>query len=153
VTLYELFKAIHVLAAASWVGAVVVDQAHAYWLRRRTAPEDFLHYAALQAWLGRRYYMPLAIVTLAAGVAMVIESAWAFSDLWIVIGIFLFVVTVVLGAAYMGPQGDKILAALERGGPPAAELQRRIKNVTFASRIDTVVLVLVVIDMVVKPGV
>jgi hypothetical protein len=39
------------------------------------------------------------------------------------------------------------------GAPPDAELQRRIKNVTFATRVDTVVLVLVVIDMVVKPGV
>lgn len=151
-TLYELFKTIHVLAAAAWVGGVVVSQVHGAWVARRDRPEDFVHFIDLQAWLGNRYFAPLAVLTIAAGIAMVVQSGWNFSDTWILIGIALWVLSVAVGAGYLGPQSEKIRAGLVAGGPPEAALQQRIDRVKFVSQADMVVLVLVVVDMVIKPG-
>lgn len=148
--LYELFKTIHVLAAVSWVGAVVVSQVHAAWVAKRNSPEDFRHFVDLQAHLGTRYFPILAVTTIAAGIGMVIESGWNFSDAWIAIGITLWILSVAIGAGFLGPQSIKIQEGLA-AGPPDTELQERINKVKFASQADTAILVLVVADMVIKP--
>ena len=147
-----MLKFIHVLAAAGWVGAVFLGHAHIAWVKKRDNPADFAHFIDLQAWLGKTYFMPLSLVVLLAGIGMVIVGWPNFTDTWILIGIVLFVATVALGAGYLGPQSEKIRAALAQGGPPDAETQKRINNVTVASRLDLVFLVLVVADMVFKPG-
>jgi uncharacterized membrane protein len=151
--LYEVLKFIHVLAAASWVGGVIVLQVNGAWLNKKNDPHDFVTFVSLQAYLGKRYFMPLAITTVAAGVAMVLDAeAWGFGDTWILIGIVLYVISVVVGAGFLGPQSEKIQEGLASGGPPDTALQARIKNVVLVSRVDVVVLILVVADMVIKPG-
>ena len=151
-SLYELLKTIHVLAAIAWVGGVIISHVHGAWVDRRNRPEDFRHFVDLQAWLGQRYFMPLSITVIAAGIALVIESGWNFTDAWIVIGIVLWVISVAVGAGFLGPQSIKIQKGLESGGPPDTALQQVIDKVKFASRVDLVVLILVVVDMVIKPG-
>ncbi len=152
-TFYELLKTIHVLAAVSWVGAVVVSQVHAAWVAKRNRPEDFGHFVDLQSHLGKGYFPILAVITLAAGIGMVIESGWNFSDAWIAIGIALWILSVAIGAGFLGPQSIKIQEGLAAGGPPDAELQQRIERVKFVSQADTAILVLVVANMVIKPGI
>ena len=150
--LYELLKFIHVLAAASWVGGVVLSQVQGAWVAKKDDPHDFRSFIDFQAYLGTRYFMPLAIVVVAAGVGMVLDGPWGFGDTWIVIGIVLYAASVAMGAGFLGPQSEKIKEALASGGPPDTALQAKIKNVILVSRIDMVVLVLVVADMVIKPG-
>ena len=151
--LYEILKLIHVLAAASWVGGVVLSQVQGAWVNKRNDPHDFNSFIDFQAYLGTRYFMPLAITVVAAGIGMVLEAeAWSFGDTWILIGIALFAASVAMGAGFLGPQSEKIKEGLASGGPPDTAIQARIKNVILVSRIDTVVLILVVADMVIKPG-
>ena len=151
--IYEALKFIHVLAAASWVGGVVLSQVQGAWVAKKNDPHDFNSFIAFQAYLGTRYFMPLAIVVIAAGIGMVLEAeAWGFGDTWIVIGIALYSISVAFGAGFLGPQSEKIKEALAAGGPPDTAIQAKIKNVILVSRIDTVVLILVVADMVIKPG-
>ncbi|HEY7874837.1 MAG TPA: DUF2269 family protein [Actinomycetota bacterium] len=151
--LYELLKFIHVLAAAAWVGGVVLSQVHGAWVAKKNDPHDFNSFIAFQAFLGKKYFMPLAITVIAAGIAMVLESeAWDFTDTWIIIGIALYVVSVVIGAGFLGPQSEKIQQGLASGGPPDTALQALIDRVALLSRVDFVVLILVVADMVIKPG-
>ncbi|MDQ3940350.1 MAG: DUF2269 family protein [Actinomycetota bacterium] len=150
--LFEVLKFVHVFAAASWVGAVVVSQVHIAWVKKRDNPPDFLHFIELQAWLGQRYFMPLAITVIVTGLIMVGIGFPDLTDAWILIGLGLFVATVALGAGYLGPQSTKIMAALAQGGPPDAETQARIRRVAVASNADFGLLVLVVADMVFKPG-
>lgn len=151
--LYEALKFIHVLAAASWVGGVVLSQVQGAWVNKKNDPHDFSSFIEFQAYLGTRYFMPLAITVLAAGVAMVLDAeAWGFGDTWILIGIVLYAASVAIGAGFLGPQSEKIREALAAGGPPDTALQAKIKNVVLASRVDFVIMVLVVGDMVIKPG-
>jgi uncharacterized membrane protein len=151
--LYEGLKFIHVLAAAAWVGGVVLSQVQGAWVNKKNDPHDFNSFIDFQAYLGLRYFMPLAIVTVVAGISMVIEAeAWGFGDTWILIGIALWATTVAIGAGFLGPQSEKIKEGLASGAPPDTALQTRIKNVILMSRVDFVVLILVVADMVIKPG-
>src|ERR687883_1607778 len=107
--LYEALKFIHVLAAASWVGGVVLTQVNGAWLNKKNDPHDFTTFVSFQAYLGKRYFMPLAITVVAAGIAMVLDAeAWGFGDTWILIGIALYVLSVVMGAGFLGPQSEKI---------------------------------------------
>jgi uncharacterized membrane protein len=152
VSLYDLLKFIHVLAAASWVGGAAVGIVQGAWVRRKNDPNDFSSFIDFQAYLGTRYFAPLAIVVVAAGVGMVLDSpAWDFTDTWIIIGIALYLVSVLTGSLYLGPQSEKIKEGLA-SGPPDTALQARINNVVLATRIDMVVLIAVVADMVIKPG-
>jgi uncharacterized membrane protein len=151
--LYEALKYIHVLAAAAWVGGTILSQVHGMWVAKKNDPHDFNSFIDFQAYLGTRYFMPLAIVVIAAGIGMVLEAeAWGFGDTWILIGIALYAASVAIGAGFLGPQSEKIKAALASGGPPDTALQAKINTVVLASRIDTVILILVVGDMVIKPG-
>jgi len=153
-TLYELLKTLHVLAAVAWVGGVIISQVLAGVAVKAapTNPQKLVEFVRDQAWLGKRYFAPASIVVILAGVAMVIESGWNFSDLWIVIGITIYVVSVVLGIAFLTPGSEKMLAVATARGVEDPEAQQLAQRLTMLSRVDLVLLVLVVVNMVIKPG-
>ena len=151
--MYDLFKTLHVAAAVAWVGGVILSQVNAALAARSGVPARMLGFIRIQGWLGQRYFAPLAGVVVLAGVAMVIESGWEFSDTWIVIGIALFVISSVIGAGFLTPRSEQLATALEQKGMDDPEVQSLNKQLATLSRVDFLILVLVVIDMVVKPGV
>ncbi len=86
------------------------------------------------------------------GVWLVAVSAWNFTDTWVALGLVGIAITVVTGAGFLGPESERIAKLGEEREPSDPELQRRIKRIYAISRIDLVVLILVVTDMVFKPG-
>lgn len=150
--MYELLKTIHILAAMAWVGGVILGQVQGARLGRSQDPARFLAYAQEQTWLGKHFYAPASVIVLLAGIGMVAVSGWEFADPWIIIGIVLFAATVILGMLFLSPLGEKIVAGLTSGEGPTAALQADVKRIKLLSQIDLVLLVLVVINMVVKPG-
>jgi uncharacterized membrane protein len=152
VSLYDGLKFIHVLAAIGWVGAALLSQVSGAWVQRKDDPQAFLNFAEFQAFIGPRYFAPLALTAVASGVGMVVNSGWNFSDEWIIIGLVLWAITFATGAGYFRVENERIRAGLTAGGPPDAALQARIQRLVLVTRIDLVVLVLIVADMVIKPG-
>jgi hypothetical protein len=57
-----------------------------------------------------------------------------------------------VGAAFLGPEAGRIARLTGERGPDDPEIIRRIQRIFSISRYDLSVLVLVVVDMVVKPG-
>lgn len=151
--LYDPLKYVHVLAAIAWVGGAILSQVHGAWSRRKADPQKLVDYIDFQAFLGTRYFAPLSGTVVLAGIGMVIVSGWNFTDTWILIGLVLFAISALTGSLYLGPESEKILAGLTGGGAPDAVLQKRIDRIILATRIDLVVLILVVADMVFKPGI
>ena len=86
---------------------------------------------------------------------MVIYSpAWNFSQLWIELAIAGYLATFVTGVGFLGPSAGKIERLLGTG--KTAEdpgVQALIRKVMLVGRIDVIVLLLVICDMVLKPGV
>ena len=150
-SLYELFKTIHVVAAIGWVGAGMFSQV--LLIRAQLAgPAALAQLGGYLGYLGPRYFSPLSGVVLLAGIAMVIVSGLNFSDLWIIIGLVGFAATAVTGAVYLGPSAEKVSKLMTERGPEDPEVQSQLQRIFAISRIDLVVLILVVVNMVIKPG-
>jgi uncharacterized membrane protein len=102
--------------------------------------------------LGQRVSLPAAVSVLVFGVWLVAVSAWNFTDAWILIGLIGIAITIVTGAFLLGPEAERLGKLAPEHDPADPEIQRRIRRIFAISRIDLVVLILVVADMVFRPG-
>ena len=110
------------------------------------------HFVDEADWVGVRIMTPAAILVVIVGVLMVIESGWNFSDTWILIGIGLFVLTSLNGMVFLTPQTKRLKPLIAERGEDDANVQALVKRVTLASRVDLLILIAIVTDMVIKPG-
>jgi uncharacterized membrane protein len=106
-----------------------------------------------QEWLATRLFIPASLTVVVMGITLVIQSdAWTFGYLWIVIGLVGFAATFLTGLLVIKPTSERIGAAMEReGGRLTPQLRTEISKLIILARLDYVVLLLVVFDMVVKP--
>ena len=58
----------------------------------------------------------------------------------------------ITGAGFLGPESARLGKLSAERDPADPEIQQRIKRIFLVSRIDLVVLIVVVADMVFKPG-
>jgi uncharacterized membrane protein len=151
-SLYEFLKFIHILGAITWVGTSIEQQLVGPRARASNERGRLAHFVDEAEWVGVRIMTPAAIVVVIVGVAMVIESGWNFTDTWILIGIGLFVVTSLNGMVFLTPQTKRLKALMAERGQDDAGVQALVNKVTLASRIDLLILIAIVADMVIKPG-
>ncbi len=150
--LYETLKTIHVLAAVIWVGGAAALQVLATRLARANEPERLGAFGKDAEFVGMRVFMPASLVVLAAGIWMVVDSGWAFTDLWIILGLIGIAFSAIVGAAFLSPEAGRIGKLIEERGPADAEVISRLNRIFVVSRVELVILLLIVINMVVKPG-
>lgn len=149
---YNTLKFLHVLAAITWVGGAIYAQALATKVMREGDAAHLARLAGDLGDLGKRLNLPAAVSVLVFGVWLVAISAWNFTDAWILIGLGGIAATIVTGAFFLGPEAERLGKLAPERDPADPEIQRRIRRIFAISRIDLVVLVLVVADMVFKPG-
>jgi uncharacterized membrane protein len=149
---YDTLKFLHVLAAIIWVGSGIYAQALAMKVLGQGDPARMAALAKDVGDLGKRLITPAAIAVLVFGVWLVAVSEWNFSDTWIVLGLVGIALTIVTGAGFLGPESERLGKLIDERGPTDPEIGRRIRRIVSVSRIDLVVLTLVVADMVFKPG-
>lgn len=151
--LYDWLLLIHILAAITWVGGAITLNMLATRIRRAGTPEDLVAFAGLTEWIGPRVYIPAGLVVLAMGIWMVaIEDAWRIGQLWIILALVGFGITLVGGAVYFGPEAKRIREAAQAEGPKSARVQALVRRIFVVSRFDLTLLILIVADMVLKPG-
>ena len=149
--MYEWLKALHILMAVVWVGGGVATQVLATRLRKAD-PSTMVRTALQFEWMGTHIYLPASLVMLGAGLWMVLGfELWEFSDAWVALGLAGFAATIVTGTAFLGPQIKKIHALAEQKGLDDPSVVDALGRLFVISRIDLVVLLLVVVDMAVKP--
>ena len=77
----------------------------------------------------------------------------AFTDTWILLALVGYGLTLVTGVAFLGPESARLGKLAAEGHTPAEpDIRRRIARLVAISGVDLVVLILVVADMVFKPG-
>ena len=151
-TLYELLKLIHVLGAITWVGTSIEQQLVGARAMSSNERGRLAHFVDEADWVGVRIMTPAAILVVIAGILMVIDSGWNFSDTWILIGIGLFILTSLNGMVFLTPQTKKLKSLIVERSENDTGVQALVKRVTLASRIDLLILIAIVADMVIKPG-
>jgi uncharacterized membrane protein len=148
---YSAFKTVHVLAAIVWIGGgtlLVILGAIAV---RANDPAEMATVARQAAMVGQRIFGPAGGIVVAMGIAMMINGHLDWGQFWVTAGLVGYAITAVTGMAVLGPLAKKIVASTEAHGAEALETIALVKRTLLIARFDTMLLLLVVVDMVVKP--
>lgn len=101
-------------------------------------------------WLANRLFKPASLLTLISGVWMVILAKWVgFLDFWIIFSLVLVVATFFLGGVLI-PKLVKQISQAKNNGDTQKVLNTHYKLI-FVSHLDSIAILLVVFDMIVKP--
>jgi uncharacterized membrane protein len=150
---FNALKYVHILAAMIWIGTSIYLQFTATRLAKADDPARLATFVKDTEITGTRLIMPSTILLLLTGIALVAYTpAYGFTDTWILLAFAGFAATFVTGAFVIGPTSGRIGALIEAEGPASPEAQALIRRIFAVSRVDLLVLLLVVADMVFRPG-
>jgi uncharacterized membrane protein len=151
-TWFAIFKLVHVGVAVFWVGGGLLLAGLAIRAQRSGSPAELATIARQATFVGEKLFAPAGGIALAMGIAMVINSPEiSFSDTWVTIGLVGWAITFVTGIGVLSPRAKKITQLLETAGDAAPETQKIIREILIIARIDVTLLVIVVMDMLMKP--
>jgi uncharacterized membrane protein len=147
----DFLLTIHVLAAVIWVGGSVLALTLGYYLRGRDI-ETRVEYTRWTEWLGPRLFAPMSILVIIAGPLLVDEIGYDFDQTWLTLGFVGWTISFIFGVAFYPREGAKREKLIEQNGTGHELVAESINRVLTVATIDTIVVVLVVIDMTTKPG-
>jgi uncharacterized membrane protein len=149
-TLYGVLLFLHILAVAVWVGGSIMLGFVSSRVEKTGDAEYRARFAKSAAVVGPVIGVS-ALLVLGSGIGMVLDSETVeLSQTWVWLGLALFGLSAVVGGAYFAPASNKIVKALEGGQTDEAD--RRAKQFNMVSRLDTLLLIVIVGVMVFKPG-
>lgn len=147
---YELFKLLHIITATAWVGGGLMLAVSSEIAQRAPGPV-FSGFSAVAARLGGVFFMPMAMSTLVFGI-IATALAWSFADLWVLIGLAGIAITIGIGMTIIKPTTDRIAELASKEGPDSAGVRALSADLLRKGRFDAVLLLVIVADMVLKPG-
>jgi hypothetical protein len=151
ITTYELLLFGHLLFVVAWVGTDIAMQVLS--LRVIAAgPDRTAAFLSDVEWLGTRLLTPSALLVVIFGFGLLSELDYSVGDTWIWLALAAFAASFVAGAGFLGPESGRIGNLVAERGADDPEVQARIRRILLVSRIELVILILVILDMVVKPG-
>jgi uncharacterized membrane protein len=148
---YGLFKAMHVTFAVLWVGGAAMLTLLAIAAERSNDPMQIAQIARQAAAVGEKFFAPVGLVTFLMGVAMMLNTSWGWGHFWIVVALVGYATTFGIGIGVIAPTVKKVHAAIEAHGPTHPDSIALIKRVMLITRLDTALLLVIVLDMVTKP--
>ncbi len=141
-------KFVHVTAAILWVGGGFGLLLAGILRGNRASAEELMGIFRLVAYLGPRFLMPVSLLTLATGLALVFVAGWGWQP-FTVLGLAGVAFTAGFGNLVLGPSCAQAVALADDKGPAAAlPLMRRVFRL---ARLDYAVQFGVVFLMVVRP--
>ena len=135
-----------------WVGGALVTQVYAVRVQADSDPERLIGFARDVEFVGKTMFTPASLVLVIFGFLLVHEGNWDLGKTWLIFALIVYAASFVVGAGFLGPESGRIARAIDEHGPTSGEAQRRIARIFLISRIELLFLLLVVVDMVVKPG-
>ncbi len=152
-TWYQCLLFLHISGAVGWVGGAAMMQFFGLRTMASGSGERLATFAGDLEWIGFRVLMPFSGLAFFAGLGLVWNAAfWKIDDDWILIGLGLFGLTFLAGLLFFGPEAGRVGKLVAAEGPSSKVVQARIKRLIVLTRIDLVLLFLIIFDMVVKPS-
>jgi len=150
--MYEFLLTIHVLAAVVWVGGSIAMHILGRRVLKRGDSEEIFKFSNEINTVAMRLYAPTALVLLVAGVLLVDEAGYEFSQLWITLAFIGWAFSFIVGIGYYGPQDKKLQALVAADGPTAPGVVANVRQALMVNSLELLILVLIVVDMTAKPG-
>jgi uncharacterized membrane protein len=148
---YLLWNALHVLSVLIWVGGGFALTLLVIRTERSGDANRLLDLGEHADWIGSKVFAPASLFVLATGIAMTINGDLDWGQFWIIFGLDAWVISAAIGIGYITPKVKRLTAVMAERGPADPEAKTLLRNVTIAARIDVASLLLIVIDMTVKP--
>ena len=148
-TLDDWLIAIHILCAIVWVGGAFYSQI----LAARAQGDGAITLAAFskdQEYAGMRAFLPASLILLATGIWLVARDRFTLDE-WNVYALVVIGLSIVTGAAFLGPESGRIGQLMDARGGDDPEVVNRIKRIFLVSRVELVLLISVVLAMSLKP--
>lgn len=150
---YELLLFLHILAMATWFGSGLAITVVAFRLLG-VGRDAFASFVVPAGWWAGRAHPAAGVVLLLTGFGLIGDSdAYAFGDTWVWLGLIGLVVAFGIGGALIGRTADTMVKRIQEGGEGAtADVEGQARQLLLYTRIELVLLILVIADMVAKPG-
>jgi uncharacterized membrane protein len=149
---YEFLLTIHVLAAVIWVGGGLAMHILGRRVLKRGNSQEIFEFSKEINTVALRLYAPTSLILLIAGILLVNEAGYEFSQLWITLAFIGWAFSFVVGVGYYGPQDKKLQALVAADGPTATGIVENVRQALLVNSVEQLILFLVVIDMTTKPG-
>jgi hypothetical protein len=150
VSTYQWYLMVHILMAVVWVGGAHLIQLLAVRILKADDPHRLAAFAKDADWIGTRVFAPSALLLLVFGFLLVEETDIGY-PFWVQFGLGVFAYSFVSGLLFLGPEAGRISKLVAARGAADPDVQRRIRRILLFSRFELLLLVLVVVDMTIKP--
>ncbi len=148
---YLAFKAVHVVAAVLWVGGGTLLAVLAITAERDPDPARLLGVARQAEWAAR-IFIPASFTVLGMGIAMTINGDLDWGQFWLVFGLVAWTISTAIGVGFLTPRIKQLNALIQERGERDPAVQAAVQPILLAARIDIALLLLIVIDMTLKPS-
>ena len=149
---YYAYLAIHILSAVIWVGGDVTLTVLGIVFERRGEGETLGALGRMGAWIGTRVYTPTLVVTLVFGIILMQKGNFDWGEFWLFFALVGWTIAALVGIGFVGPELGRIDEAGRTHGPNSPEVATRVKRLFMIFRFDTVLLLLIVVNMAAKPS-
>jgi uncharacterized membrane protein len=149
---YDFVLLLHIATAIVGFGGVLLNPIYGIQAKNRPGPGGLAvteaNYAANRIAEKFIYAVPIF------GFALVgmSDSAWEFSQTWIWLAIVLYVVGLGIAHSVLIPTQKRMIAMMQAGPPDPAAMEEQAKKLQTFGPINDVVLVIILILMIWKPG-
>jgi uncharacterized membrane protein len=153
-TWYELFLFVHILMAIVWVGGGTMIQLMALRVLPQRDAVRTAGFAGDVEQIGMKVFTPASLLLLVSAIGLMLNDAspWDWGEPFVSLGLLVWVISFLAGVLYLGPTSGKIKRSIEETGPTSEQSLRLIGNVLRYSRIELLLLLVVVFMMTVKLG-
>lgn len=153
ITASSLVVALHVIATIAWIGTVVTIATLGGRVRTNGTPEQAVSLFGNLGWMSRILALPGSIVALLAGGWLLHDGGYSPSqDWWVGTGIGAWLVCFLGSTMLRGPECSRIVTLAAEKGVDDEDVQWRMQRVVFLARGESLLLLVAVIVMVVRPG-
>jgi uncharacterized membrane protein len=134
---FQIYLAVHVIAAVVWVGGDITLTTLGIVFERRGEADTLAALGRMGGWIGVRVYTPALFVVIGFGVALMLEMEIDWGQFWVVFGLIGWTIALVVGVGFVGPELGRIDQAARAHGPDSPEVAARIKRLFMIFRFDT----------------
>jgi uncharacterized membrane protein len=160
--LYDVVLVAHIFCAIVGFGAVYLNALYGKEVQKRPGPEGIAVFDANHRVSKVGEYFIYAVFVLGLGLVGLSDPVWKFSQTWVWLSIVLYLVAIGISHGVLFPalkrmrvlMGEMVAAGPPQGGPPpqVAEMQALGKRVGAAGATLDVMVVVILVLMVFKPG-